>query len=145
MNTVQELPVKKPLTITQCKQIWKEAKDAAEQAVINTIPTPMIVGSPTSFLGSDIDYTKQTYFVAGGACGFAWVNISPARGKFVNYLKSIGVGKTDSYYGGFRIWSDVIAKVPGGQSYELKRVAAGAAAEVFTKYGIKCYSDGRLD
>ena len=144
MNTVQELPVKKPLTITQCKQIWKEAKDAAEQAVINTIPTPMIVGSPTSFLGSDIDYTKPTYFVAGGACGFAWVNIYPARGKFVNYLKSIGVGGK-SYYGGYDVNSSTLANIPGGQSYELKRAAAGAAAQVFEKYVIKCYAVGRLD
>lgn len=145
MTAVQELPVKKPLTTAQCERIWQEAKDAAEQAVINTIPTPMIVGTPTSFLGSDIDYTKPTYFVAGGACGFAWVKIFPARGKFVNYLKSIEVGRVDTYYGGYRIWADDIANIPGGQSYELKRVAVGAAVEVFTKYGINCYGDGRLD
>ena len=37
-------------------------------------------------------HSGQTYDVAEGMCGFAWVNISPARGKFVNYLKKLGKG-----------------------------------------------------
>ena len=28
-------------------------------------------------LGDDIDYTKDTYYVADGMCGFAWINIKP--------------------------------------------------------------------
>jgi hypothetical protein len=144
MTTVQELPVKKPLTTTQCKRIWQEAKEAAEQAIINTIPTPMVVGTPTDFLGSDIDYTKPTYYVAGGVCGFGWVNISPARGKFVQFLKSEGIGYKD-YYGGWSVSAHEIATIPGGQSYELKMAAAGAAARVFESWGISCYATGRLD
>ena len=50
-------------------------------------PIPMVVGTPTTPLGDDIDYSKDTYYVSDGVCGFAWVNIKPARGKFVKYLK----------------------------------------------------------
>ena len=47
--------------------------------------------------------TGQVFDVAEGMCGFAWVNISPARGKFVNYLKKLGKGHK-SYYGGWDYW-----------------------------------------
>ena len=30
-------------------------------------------------LGDDIDYTKETYYVADGMCGFAWINIKPGQ------------------------------------------------------------------
>ena len=50
-------------------------------------PTPMIVGTPTTPLGNDIDYSKDTHYVSDGVCGFAWINIKPARGKFVKFLK----------------------------------------------------------
>ena len=30
----------------------------------------MVVGTPTTPLGNDIDYSKETYYVADGLCGF---------------------------------------------------------------------------
>ena len=33
-------------------------------------PNPMVVGTPTTPLGDDIDYSKDTYYVADGMCGF---------------------------------------------------------------------------
>ena len=63
-------------------------------------PTPMVVGTPTTPLGDDIDYSKDTYYVSDGVCGFAWVNIKPARGGFVKFLKDNKIGRKDSYYGG---------------------------------------------
>ena len=30
----------------------------------------MVVGTPTTPLGDDIDYSKDTYYVADGMCGF---------------------------------------------------------------------------
>ena len=59
-------------------------------------PTPMIVGTPTTPLGNDIDYEKDVHYVSDGACGFAWVNIKPARGKFVKFLKDNNIGRKDS-------------------------------------------------
>ena len=42
-------------------------------------PTFMVVGTPTTPLGDDIDYSKDTYYVADGMCGFAWINIACKR------------------------------------------------------------------
>ena len=103
-------------------------------------PTPMVVGTPTTPLGNDIDYSKDTYYVSDGVCGFAWVNIKPARGKFVKYLKDNDIGRKDSYYGGYTIW------VSGfGQSLARKESYARAFANHLNKNGITAYSMSRID
>ena len=131
---------KKTLGKRECARIYKEADAAGSAAAEAAVPTPMIVGTPTTPLGNDIDFKKQTYFVSEGACGFAWVKIFPARGKFVSYLKAIGVGSTNGYEGGYDIW------VSGyGQSVTRKEAYAGAFAKVLTQYGIKAYGQSRLD
>lgn len=136
----QVVEKKKTLGKRECARIYKEADAAGHEAATTVVPTPMIVGTPTTVLGNDIDYKKQTYFVEGGVCGFAWVKIFPARGAFVNYLKSIKVGSTNGYEGGYDIW------VRGyGQSVTRKAAYAGAFAQVLQKYGIKAYGDSRLD
>ena len=103
-------------------------------------PTPMIVGTPTTPLGNDIDYSKDTHYVSDGVCGFAWINIKPARGKFVKYLKDNNIGRKDSYYGGYTVW------VRGfGQSLARKESYARAFADVLTTNGIKAYAMSRMD
>lgn len=130
---------KKTLSKRECARIYKEADAAGHAAGEAAVPTPMIVGTPTTPLGNDIDYTKKTYFVEGGVCGFAWVNISPARGAFVNYLKSIDAGYK-SYYGGYDV------SVRGfGQSMTRKEAYAQAFAEVLRSYGINAYAQSRMD
>lgn len=136
----QTVEMKKTLTKTECARIYKEAHAAGQAAAEAAIPTPMIVGTPTTPLGNDIDFKKQTYFVSEGACGFAWVKIFPARGKFVNYLKAIGVGSTNGYEGGYDIWVSAY-----GQSITRKEAYAGAFAKVLAQYGIKAYGQSRLD
>ena len=135
----QTVETKKTLTKTECARIYKEAHEAGMVAGENVGVTPMIVGTPTTPLGSDIDFTKQTYFVEGGVCGFAWINISPARGAFVNYLKSIDAGHK-SYYGGYDVWVNGF-----GQSMTRKEAYAGAFAGVLRSYGINAYAQSRLD
>lgn len=123
-----------------CAKLYQEADFAGTKAGTDASPTPMVVGSPTTPLGNDIDPSKPTYFVNDGVCGFAWVNIKPARGKFVSWLKKAGIGRTDSYYGGYTIW------VKGfGQSYERKQMYANAFAKVLKDNGITAYPMGRLD
>ena len=56
------------------------------------------------------------------------------------WLKKSGIGRLDSYYGGWTIWVGDF-----GQSYERKMAYAGAFAEVLQKHGIKAYANGRLD
>ena len=77
------------------QEIYTEAHSAGMAAGHGCTPTPMVVGTPTTALGDDIDYTKDTYYVADGMCGFAWINIKPARGKFVKFLKDNNIGRKD--------------------------------------------------
>ena len=80
-------------------ELLTRAHEAGLSAGHGSTPTPMVVGTPTEFFGSDIDHSKPTYFVEGGVCGFAGVVIKPARGKFVSLLKKMGLGYKH-YYGG---------------------------------------------
>jgi len=129
---------KKALTKNQCHNIYVEAYEAGLLAGKDADTPKFVVGSPTTLLGNDIDFNKKTY-ILDGLCGFAWVTISPARGAFVNYLKSREVG-SKGYYGGYEIWVKEF-----GQSVDRKSAFAGAFAEVLNKYGITAYTGSRLD
>ena len=90
-------------------------------------------------------FTKAYLEQIGGdnyPCGFAWVTIRPARGPWVNLMKEIGLGKTDSYAGGFMIWN------PSGhhcQNVDAKEKGARAFAAVLAKYGVTCSVGSRWD
>ena len=103
-------------------------------------PTPMVVGQPTTPLGNDIDYEKDTYYVADGVCGFAWVNIKPARGKFVKFLKDNNIGRKDCYYGGYTVWVSEF-----GQSMHRKENYARAFTSVLRENGLTAYNMSRMD
>lgn len=137
------------MTITLTKYtahaVYREACEAAEAAVAACTPRPMIVGSPTTPLGNDIDPNKPTYYVADGLCGFAWVVIRPARGPLVAWLKKQLIGRA-AYGGGYDVRSwELATSTRSSQSYEKGMAAARAAADVFQKYGIDAYANGRLD
>ena len=85
--------------------------------------------------------TGETFDVAEGGCGFAWVNISPARGKFVNYLKKIGKGHK-SYRGGWDYW---VSSLELGQSITRKEAYAEAFAKVLQEWNINAFAESRLD
>lgn len=125
-----------------CKMsdIHNEAVAAGMVAGNGHTPTPMIVGSPSTFMGNDVDPNQPTYFVESGVCGFAWVSIRPARGKFVTFLKKAGIGRRDEYAGGYRIPCHDF-----GQSLEKKSKYTGAYAKVLRNHGIEAYSDSRMD
>ena len=111
--------------------IFDEADRAGVLAGTAAIPTPMVVAEAKG-LSNEFAEGATKYFVPEGVCGFAWVNIKPARGGFVAWLKKSGIGRLDGYYGGWTIWVHDF-----GQSYERKIAYAGAFAEVLQKYGIK--------
>lgn len=122
-----------------CEAIYREALEAGQKAAEACTPIPMVVGTPTSFFGNDIDYTKPTYYVADGVCGFAWVNIVPGNSKLANWLKKQGLARK-SYYGGVDIWiSDY------NQSMQKKEAHARAMAQVFREHGFKAYPMSRMD
>ena len=122
-----------------CEKLLERAHLMGMDAGRDSTPTPMIVGSPSTPFGSDIDYSKKTYFVEGGACGFAGVVIKPARGKFVSYLRSIGIGHKH-YYGGY-----YVPVREFGQSLARKEAYAEAYAKVLSEEGMSCYVDSRMD
>ena len=134
MSTLEK---KKALTKNQCHNIYVEAYEAGMKAG-NEVGVPKFVVGDAIGLSNEIDYSKPT-FIMDGLCGFAWVNISPARGAFVNYLKSRQVG-SKGYYGGFEIWVREF-----GQSVDRKTAFARAFADVLNKYGINASVGSRLD
>lgn len=139
-----------------------EAYVAGCSAAAGTTPTPMMVYSPKNLMGSltggddgGVDTSKPVYHVAGGVCGFAWVNMKGNR-AFLNWL----TGKTktkyaasealhghvyglrkDSYYGGVSVSADY------GQSLEKKMAFTGAFARVLNERveGLTAYSMSRMD
>ena len=118
-------------TIT-VSELLKQAETAGLKAGLEIVPTPVYFKDT---------HTGQTYDSADGACGFAHVNISPARGKFVNYLKKIGKGHK-SYQGGWDYW---VSSQELGQSITRKEAYADAFAKVLKEWGINCYATSRLD
>ena len=100
---------------------------------------PMVVGSPSTPFGTDVDYSKKTYFVADGVCGFAWVHFPKANTAFTKWLKKAGHGHK-GYPTGWDVWiSDY------NQSMQLKDVHAHAMAAYFNSHGYTCYAQSRMD
>ena len=131
---------KKALTKRQCKSIYNKAHHAGVSASKKAKPTPMYVGTPTHVFGSDIDPTKPVYYVEGGVCGFAWVEIKPARGNFVKWLKENGHGYLSSYGHGYCVSALIYT-----QSLARNEAYARAFAEVLKEHGITCRMNSRLD
>ena len=108
------------LTDEQVLSIWKKAHQAAVDATAKTIA----------------ENPDQWY-----PCGFAWVRIRPARGKFVDFLKKIDAGYT-SEEGGYVVYN------PSGhhtQWMDAKYDGARAFAEVLREHGIKAQAEQRMD
>jgi len=122
-----------------CEKVLERAHLMGMDAGRRVGVTPMIVGTPTELMGSEIDYSKKTYFVEGGVCGFAGVVIKPARGKFVSYLKSIDKGY-NRYGGGY-----YVPVREFGQSLTRKEAYAKAFADVLKEVGMKVFVDSRMD
>ena len=121
-------------------KLFALAHEAGQAAVAGTVPVPMIVGSETELFSGKIDHSKPTYFVEGGCCGFAWVNIKPANSKFAKLLVAKGLARKDGYYGGVSYWISAF-----GQSLTRKEAYAYAFAGVLQEHGIKCYAMSRMD
>lgn len=75
-------------------------------------------------------------------CGFAWIKIFGVKGntKLGKALMRNGFAK--SYTGGLELRNP--SRLPV-QNVDVKEVGAEAAADVFRRYGFKCYSQSRLD
>lgn len=76
-------------------------------------------------------------------CGFAWVRIRPARGKFVNYLKAQGIGEL-GVYGGWEI-SDHEYNPRNTQSMTFKEIVGRAFANALKECGVAATLVSRAD
>ena len=113
------------------EQIFNEASEAAQKATN--------------------EYIAKYGDGAGTMCGFAWVDVSPARGPFVNWCKKAGKAHGDrggnmhgrpGTYGGWTFWNPSRNYT---QSVDAKEVGARAFAQVLQSYGINASVDSRLD
>jgi len=120
-------------------RLFESAHEAGLKAGREVGVTPMVVGTPTELFGNEIDWDKSTYHVSDGVCGFAGVVIKPARGKFVSFLKKMGLG-WKHYYGGFYYTCREF-----NQSLTRKEAYCEAFARVLGDAGLSCYVDSRLD
>ena len=117
--------------------LYKAAHAAGLKAAAEVKCRPMIVADDPSWPGCG---TGKTYVVEGGVCGFAWVNF-PANTSFTRALKAAGIGRKDSYAGG---WT--VNVFEHGQSMARKEAHAGAMASVLQAAGVaKAYSHSRID
>jgi hypothetical protein len=126
-------------TKQEAAKIFRKAQAAGLAAGNAAKPTAMVVGTPKNFLGDEIDYTKRTYYVSEGVCGFAWVTIRPGNSSLARHARRLGIGGR-AYGGGVRIWVDEY-----NQSMERKEKHAHAFADVLREHGVEAYAQSRMD
>lgn len=115
------------------QKIYNEAHEAGMVAGKRFTPEPMTVSY------RDIDGSVRRDTISDGVCGFAYVRIRPARGKFVKFLKDNRIGYT-SYEGGYKVSVNAF-----NQSMERKLAYAVAFCKVLDSYNINAYPESRLD
>ena len=124
-------------------ELFSKAVAAGYAAGNGAEPVPMIVGSAKSLFGSEMDLSKPRYFVADGACGFAWVKVRPGNSRFAKWLVKEGHAHK-AYSGGVDIWISA-----HNQSVARKEAHAGAMADVLREglsgENVSVYADSRLD
>ena len=138
-KTTQESKPSPRFTEREARSLFANARRAGLAAGNAFDPTPMVVGTPTTFLGNDIDPTKRTYYVPDGVCGFAWVLINPANSSIAIHAKKQGIGRK-AYGGGLSIWIH-----DHNQSMQRKKAHADAFAQVLRDAGIEAYAQSRMD
>jgi fermentation-respiration switch protein FrsA (DUF1100 family) len=99
----------------------------------------MVVQQHASVADDNSPVTQQ-WFVEGGVCGFAWINIRPANCGFALWLKKKGYVRGTSSQGGVNIFVHDF-----GQSLQRKSAYASAFADVISKAGIKAWAQDRID
>ena len=126
------------MTNAQFKALYERAVEAGQKAGIAASPVPMVVGSPTTPLGNDLDPNKQQYFVADGVCGFAWVQIK-GNTAFARWAKK-NTKFDKGYPSGLSYWVSEF-----NQSMQRKEAFARAMSRVLKEGGVEAYPMSRMD
>lgn len=120
------------------KALFERAHAAGHAAATAMTPRPMIVGSPSTPFGSDVDLTKPHELVADGVCGFAWIKFK-GNTPWARWCKAHG-HSGPAYPTGHQIWVKDY-----NQSMQRKEAYARAFAAVLQAEGIKAYAQSRMD
>lgn len=107
--------------------IYDRAEEAGRVAAEACTPTPMVVSQHANPLDDNSEVT-QSWYVSGGVCGFARVEM-PATSAFAKWLVAKGLFRRQEKGIGSSIWDY-------GQSYERKSAHAGAMARSLSDSGI---------
>lgn len=114
------------------EEIYQLAREAGWDAHESALPAPMNVTSG-----------DQSWHIAEGACGFAWVVIRPGTSSFARWLIKEGHA-SKAYSGGVQIWV-----ATQSQSLTRKAAYADAFAAVLTGSeelsGLHIFSQSRMD
>lgn len=129
--------MKKSLSKSEVKRVYREAYAAGLAAGKAKVPTPMVVSQRLSPLDDRSPVVRQ-WAAMGGVCGFAWVNVRPANGRMAKYMLELGVARKSDR--GVKMFVHEF-----GQSYEQKVAFASAFASVLAAAGVDAYADDRLD
>lgn len=132
------------------EKLWSELQRVSHEALATaTPPRAMIVGSPSTPLGNDVDPNQKQWYVADGVCGFAWVVIDSGRVGFAQWLLKNERGYKNYSWGGYkgvamRDWAR-LGFADTRQSLELKEQVCGAMARYLRSQGIECHVESRID
>ena len=120
-------------------EIIAEAFAAGMAAGNACVPAPMVVREADPISGGKLD-GGQSWYVADGVCGFAWVKFyGLGNSSFAKYLVAKKIA-SKAYPSGLQIWISAF-----NQSLMKKEACANAMAEVFNKHGFKAYAGSRMD
>lgn len=119
-------------------ELVAKAEAAGMEAGSKMTPRPMVVGTPTTLFGNDIDRTKPMDFVSDGVCGFAWIKFK-GNTPFARWMK-----KNRKVRAGYPKGLEVNVSA-FGQSMQRKEAYARAYAKVLNDAGIEAYADSRMD
>jgi hypothetical protein len=120
---------------------YNKAAEAGKAAGEAAKPVAMMVVQPSNPL-DDNSVPKAMWHVPEGACGFAWVNVSPGNSSFAKWLVKNKLARK-AYGGGVDIWISAF-----NQSVERKEACANAMAKVLKEElgdGVQIYASSRLD
>jgi hypothetical protein len=119
--------------------VYAAAAAAGRKAGEAASPVPMVV-SEADGLSNRPAPGGKSWHVPEGACGFAWVTVSPGNCSFARWLAKQKLARK-GYYGGMEIWVSAF-----GQSVERKEACAAAMAATFqSELGVTAYAGSRLD
>ena len=114
--------------MTKFAELVESADQAGRDAVTKSTVAPMVVK----------DGDKE-WIIEGGACGFAWINITPGNCAFANYAKK-HAGARKSYSGGVDI-----SVFHYNQSMARNETYARAYAVTLRSAGITAFAQSRMD